>query len=168
MRVNLRAVRVLGVYADRMEVRCTEQTDYDEMIGVEASYDTVSSVVSSVTLDRAGVKIVIGYKGVVPEVDDTAPDRLYDISMNLVETDAAQMRYVYRIRKMTARKIERCDADEPSPDADDVKTIVEGLLNEADIALRDLKRVYVRHGSSLNLESLSELVESLKTCASAA
>ena len=168
MKVSLRAVRVLGVYADRVEVRCTEQTDYNEMIGAEASYDTMSSEVSSVTLDRAGVKIVIGYKGVVPDIDESVPDRLYDISMNLVDTDPAQMRYIYRIRRMTGRDIERCDADDPSPDADDVKTIVEGLLNEADIALRNVKRAYVRHGSSKNLESLSELVETLKTCASAA
>lgn len=168
MRVQLRAVRVVGVYADRVEFRCTEQTDYGELIGAEASYDTVSSVVSSVTLDRAGVKIVIGYKGVAPEIVDTDPERLYDIAMSLVDTDPAQMRYVYRIRKMDKREIERVEADDPSPDADDVKAIVENLLNEADLALRDVKRVYWRKGRAFNLESLCELVEALKTCASAA
>ena len=168
MRVQLRAVRVVGVYADRVEFRCTEQTDYGELIGAEASHDTVSSVVSSVTLDRAGVKIVIGYKGVVPEIDETDPDLLYDITISLVDTDPAQMRYIYRIRKMDKREIERVEADDPSPDADDVKVIVENLLNEADVALREVKRVYWRKGRAFNLESLCELVEALKTCASAA
>ena len=168
MRVQLRAVRVVGVYADRVEFRCTEQTDYGELIGAEASFDTLSSVVSSVTLDRAGVKIVIGYKGVVPEIDETDPDLLYDITISLVDTDPAQMRYIYRIRKMDKREIERVEADDPSPDADDVKVIVENLLNEADVALREVKRVYWRKGRAFNLESLCELVEALKTCASAA
>ena len=168
MRVQLRAVRVVGVYADRVEFRCTEQTDYGELIGAEASFDTLSSVVSSVTLDRAGVKIVIGYKGVVPEIDETDPDLLYDITISLVDTDPAQMRYIYRIRKIDKREIERVEADDPSPDADDVKVIVENLLNEADVALREVKRVYWRKGRAFNLESLCELVEALKTCASAA
>lgn len=162
MKLQLRAVRIIGVYADRMELRCTDATNYSDIITAEAEFDSVLSAVSSVTLDRAGVKVVLGYKGVVPTLEEEGVDRLYDISMTLLDVDASQMRYVYRVRKLAPRPVERCEADEPAPDEDDVKAIVHTLLNDADIALRDVKRMYARGARASDIEPLSELVDALK------
>lgn len=169
MSLTLRAVRLLGVYADRIELRCTEDTNYQDLLTVESSNsDDAPTATSSATLDRAGVRIVIGYKGVAAELFEPLSQgrALGDVHMSHFGVASSSGRHVYRIRKVVVRPIERCDADDPSPHAEERAAIVRDLLLDAERALRDVRRVYERRPGQ-RVDALSDMVDAIRTCARA-